>query len=469
MGKVAVSTLQGSTIDIINTIRANASAEYQDSVPEVATAADVRSVGEAFRGYPQFANYFIESLVNRIGLVLINSKMYEDPYKDLKKGTLPFGATIEEVFVNIAKAREFSAEKAEAREFKRTIPDVKTAFHTINYKAQYPITVGNQELYSAFTSLEGVENLITKIVDSAYSAAEYDEQLMFKYLIIKGITKGKFYPVSVGDGTNANSIAKAFRSTSNKLTFMNTKYNSSGVHTFTNRDDQYIFMDSDTNAAYDVDTLAGAFNMDKATFFGHLKLVDDWTTFDNDRFSVIRQNVEGSIEEVTQSELDLMKNVKAVLVDSEYFQFYDNQRFMTEKFVASGTYWNYFYNVWQIISTSPFSQAVVFVTDTADIAAPEQITAEITDKSVSENSIVLTIEPQLDAATIANHNVKFIQTEALTAAGIAVHPYGAIVIPAAQFNTDITVVAEIDGVKYTDATAIKSTANVGDTLTLAKG
>lgn len=468
MGKVAVSTLQGSTIDIINTIRANASPEYQAAIPEVATAAGIPKVGEVFRGYPQFANMFLESLVNRIGLVLINSKMYSDPYKELKKGTLPYGATIEETFVNLAKAREFSPEKAADREFKRTIPDVKTAFHTINYQVQYPISIENQELFQAFTSLEGVENLISKIVDSTYSAAEYDEQLMFKYLIIKGVTKGKMYPVSVGKGTDPSAIAKSFRSVSNKMTFMSPKFNSVGVHTFTDRDDQYLFMDSDTNASYDVDTLAGAFNMDKATFFGHLKLVDDWSTFDNDRFREIRENAD-NIEEVTQAELDLMKNVKGVLVDKEYFQVYDNQRYMTEKFIAAGSRWNYFYNVWQIIDSSPFSNAVVFVTDSADIAAPANVTVEITDKSVSENSIVLTVEPQLDAATIANHNVKFIQSEALANAGIAVHPYGAYIIPASQFDTAITVVAEIDGVQYTDATTIKSTANVGDTLTLAKG
>ena len=64
----------------------------------------------------------------------------------MKKGYLDYGETVEEVFVGMAKAREFNVEKAEAREFKRTLPDVKAAFHTLNYKAQYPITIQYEDL-----------------------------------------------------------------------------------------------------------------------------------------------------------------------------------------------------------------------------------------------------------------------------------------------------------------------------------
>ena len=60
---------------------------------------------------------------------------------------------------------------------------------------------------------------------------------------------------------------------------MSNKYNAAGVTTTTPKNDQYIFMDAQYNANYDVDVLASAFNMDKATFSGKLKLIDDFTTF----------------------------------------------------------------------------------------------------------------------------------------------------------------------------------------------
>lgn len=465
--RISVSTLNASTMDILNTIRQNASMEYQSLVPEVTKASDIPKVGEVLYGYPALANQFLSTLVNRIASVRVKSATFNDGYVELKKGYLEFGETVEEVFVSIAKAREFSAEKAESREFKRTIPDVKTAFHAMNYRVQYPITIQDVDLRTAFTSMEGVQDLIVRIVDAIYTANEYDEYLLFKYLMIKAIAHGKMYPVSIGDGTDMKEAAVAFRGMSNQLGFMSTKYNISGVHTTTPRADQYIFMDAKYNAQYDVNVLASAFNMDKATFMGKLKLIDDWTTFDNERFDVITANSD-QIEPVTAEELALMQNVKAVLVDREWFQFYDNKNEFTEKYVASGMYWNYFYNVWKTVSSSPFSNAIVFVTDGANVALPASFTVKVTNKSASDDATVLTVMPQLNTASIAPSSVQFVQTEALTSAGIAVQPYGAVIIPSGKASQDITLVATINGTTYTGKTAITSASTVGTTVKMDK-
>lgn len=462
--RIAITSLNASTIDILNTIRANASYEYQNLVPEITDATEIPKVGEVLYGYPAMANQFLNALVNRIALVRVKSAVFNNAYAELKKGYLEFGETVEEVFVNIAKAREFNPDKGEARELKRTIPDVRTAFHTMNWRVQYPVTIQDEDLRMAFTSVNGVTDLIAKIVDSVYTAAEYDEYLLFKYLMIKGIAHGKMYPVSIGAG-DMSEAAIAFRGTSNKLTFMGKKYNASGVTTTTPKADQYIFMDSDYNASYDVQVLAGAFNMDKADFIGKLKLIDDWTTFDNDRFSEIMANSD-MVEEVTSAELELMKNVKAVLVDAEWFQIYDNQNKFTEKYVASGMYWNYFYNVWKTVSYSPFSNAVVFVADGATITNPASFTVEIADKSISESATVMTLSVQEDTPTLANNNVEFIQDATNTENGIAIHKYGAIIFPAGK--TTATVTAKIGDTIYTGATAINTTDDVGTTITFNK-
>ena len=134
--RIALSTLNASTIDIINTIRANASYEYQTMVPEITDAKEIPGVGEILYGYPALANQFINSLVNRIALVSVKSATFNNAYAELKKGYLEFGETVEEVFVSITKAREFSVDKAEQREHKRSLPDVKTAFHAMNWRVQ---------------------------------------------------------------------------------------------------------------------------------------------------------------------------------------------------------------------------------------------------------------------------------------------------------------------------------------------
>ena len=139
--RVAMNSLNASTIDILNVIRQNASYEYQSLVPTITKATEIPAVGEVLYGYPALANQFLNALVNRIALVRVKSAVFNNAFKELKKGYLEFGETVEEVFVNIVKAREFSAEKAEARELKRSLPDVRSAMHTMNWRVQYPVTI----------------------------------------------------------------------------------------------------------------------------------------------------------------------------------------------------------------------------------------------------------------------------------------------------------------------------------------
>lgn len=462
--RVAISSLNASTVDILNTIRANASAEYQSLVPTITKATEIPKVGEVLFGYPALANQFLNALINRIALVRVKSAVFNNAYAELKKGYLEFGETVEEVFVNIAKAREFSAEKAEAREFKRTLPDVRSAFHTMNWRVQYPVTIQDEDLRQAFMSVDGVQDMIARIVDSIYTAAEYDEFLLFKYLIIKAVAHGKMYPVGIGG--SMQTAAVAFRGNSNKLGFMSTKYNEAGVTTTTPKADQYIFMDSDYNAAYDVQVLAAAFNMDKAEFMGKLKLIDDFTTFDNERFDVIRANSD-MIEPVTDAELALMANVKAILVDKEWFQMYDNNNKFTEQYVASGMYWNYFYNVWKTVSHSPFSNAIVFVDDSATLDAPATVTLTVSEISESDNARIYTLIPA-DATALANSNLEFVQDSTSTQAGIAVHKYGAVIVPVTNGTpASYTPKAKIGEIGYT-GTAITGSTAVGATITLTK-
>ena len=468
--RIAVSTLNASTLDILNTIRQNASYEYQSLVPEVTSEHDIPAVGEVLYGYPAMANQFLNALVNRIALVKVKSSLYNNPYSRLKKGYLEFGETIEEVFVEIAKAREFSAEKAASRELKRTLPDVRSAFHSMNWRVQYPVTIQDEDLRMAFLSITGVQDLIAKIVDAVYTAAEYDEYLLFKYLLIKAISHGMMKPVQIGDGTNMTTAAVQFRGTSNDLTFLQTKYNMNGVHTKTDKANQLIFMDSYFNAQYDVNVLASAFNMDKATFQGSLFLIDNWTTFDNDRFDVIRANSD-MIEEVTSDELALLANVKAVIVDEEWFQVYDNQIKFTEVYVSSGEYWNYILNIWKTVSSSPFSNAVVFCTTSATVTAPASLTYKVADISEDKKNTVVSFVLNDDSGVVSGTDGKFLQNQQLTTDGVAVHPYGAFIIP--KKSTAISFQPEVEieklDTKYLLASAITaSQLSVGGTITLAK-
>ena len=465
--RIAVSTLNASTVDIMNVIRDNASLAYQNNVPVVETETDIPRVGEVIYGTPAFSNEFINALVNRIALVRVQSATFNNPYERMKKGYLDFGESVEEIFVNIAKVFEFSQEKAESRELKQYKPDVKSAFHAMNWKVLYPVSISDDQLRMAFLSAEGVTNLIAKIVDSVYTAANYDEYLLFKYMLIKSATGGKMKPVPV-NASDPKNYAKAFRGTSNMLTFMKSEYNSAHVLNTTPKNRQVIFMDAQFNADFDVDVLSAAFNMDKADFMGSLFLVDEWTSFDNARWETIRANSDG-VEEVTAAELALMQNVKAIVLDEEWFQIYDNLNKFAETFISSGLRWNYFYHTWKTVSFSPFANAVVFVLSTASITNPASVAYTVEAVDEADFAKVITLIPA-DADTLGDRNMVFVQTQALTEKGVAVQPYGAIFVPSAVLesaSTSVSVQGKLGGDTYS-ATVDLATVAVGDTVTLAK-
>lgn len=455
--RVANSTLNASTIDIMNVIRQNASFDYQNAVPPVQHATDIPKVGEVIYGTPAFANQFINALVNRIATVAVQSATFNNPYSVLKKGYLQFGESVEEIFVNIVRGMVFDPEQAVTREYARSIPDIKSAFHAMNWRVMYPVTIQDEDLRQAFLSIDGVQNLISKIVESVYTAAEYDEYLLFKYLLIKAVSGGKIYKQNLATSASSADTAETFRAVSNKLTFMNKTYNEAGVRTVTPRDRQVIFMDAAFNAHFDVDVLSAAFNMDKADFFGRLFLIDDWTNFDNERFEVIRAMSDG-LEEVTADELAKMSGTKAIILDENWFQIYDNNNKFTEKYSASGLYWNYFYHTWKTISYSPFSNAVLVTTDNTAAVTPSYTISSV-DKDEDGNSVInfadnyTELNPNGGTAFTFIHG--FIQTEkrggGVDSPVVAVQPYGSVIIPARFTSIDYSLILEVadkNGKKY---------------------
>ena len=162
-----------------------------------------------------------------------------------------------------------------------------------------------------------------------------------------------------------------------------------------------------------------------------------------------------------------MGDVKAVILDENFFQVYDNLNKMTENYIGSGLYWNYWYHTWKTVSVSPFANAIVFALSSATTTLPASVDVTITDKSVSEIATTLSFVAD-DADTLSPSNLKFVQTNALVDDGIAVHPFGAVMIPYDKLEEEITLNATINGQLYVASTAITGASEVGDTVTLAK-
>ena len=380
--KPKIVTLTNNSVDVLNAIRNSASINYRDYVPIATADADsIREIGATIMDYPALQNEFLNALVNRIGRVILTSKSYQNPWAMFKKGFLEFGETIEEVFTNLAKPFQFDPAVAENEIFKREIPDVRSAFHVLNYQKFYKATVSQEQLRMAFMSWDGVTSLISSIVESMYTAANYDEFITMKYLRCKRMLSGEMYWANPSSGENTmKDIVKSMRTYSNLLTFLSADYNVAGVYNSTEKNNQYIIIPSSIMADIDVDVLAAAFNMDKVDFMGHVVLVDGFTKLDTARLNELFKD-DPTYTELGMNDMMELGAVAAVLVDKDFFMIFDNLQNFTENYNGQGLYWNYFYHVWKTFSTSPYANAILFTVMTGD--AWEGVTVEVTPSAAT--------------------------------------------------------------------------------------
>ena len=121
----------------------------------------------------------IAALAAVFAFVAIKSATFNNPYVALKKGYLMTGELIEDIFVSIAKVYNFhNTTPVEKLELGKEEPDVKSAFYAMNWKVQYKTSISDEQLRTAFTSMEGVQDLINRCIEQVYVAEKYDEFLL---------------------------------------------------------------------------------------------------------------------------------------------------------------------------------------------------------------------------------------------------------------------------------------------------
>lgn len=343
------------TYDIVNAIRNSAGDTFQRYVP-LASYDNIAEVGAGLLINQTIQNEFIVNLIDRIGLVVVRAIHLNNPLKKFKKGAMPQGRTIEEIYTDITSASKYDPSDAENTVFKRTIPNVKTLFHERNRQDFYKQTVQDSSLQSAFVSWNAFENFVSGIINAIYNSAEVDEYENMVLLIDNYYSKGLFTVIKVTDPTDKTSaemFVQTLRATARKMTLpMGSRdYNALAVRTRSDMDNLHLLIDADLEALLDVQVLANAFNMDRAQFLGHVTVIDGFAS----------------------------TGLEAVLVDEAWFMVYDNLLKLETIRNPQGLYWNYFYHVWQTLSVSRFANAVAFVSGTVDA-----VTSVIVDPTICE-------------------------------------------------------------------------------------
>lgn len=337
-------------LNILNTIRDNASAEYQARIPE-ATRTNMESIRFAMVDDDNImiANEFVGTLLNKLVKSILITKRFANPLKPLKKGKKPLGDTVEEVYNNFIKGQQY--DETGAKLLERKLPDVKTIYHRMNYKMTYPITVSREMLSKAFISEDTLEKFISDIINTLYNSAELDEFVNTKQLLKSAIDKNAVKVVEIADPLTSKTNAEAFITTvktvSGLMAFPSTEWNgyltaqdtdTVPVTTFSRKDEQVLILDTATDTKVSVDVLANTFNMSVAEFNDTKKIVID--SFPD-------------------------SSVRAMLIDEQFTQIFDDL-FVIKRFEnGMGLYDNYMLHVWMTFAFSVLVNGVAFKVKTA--------------------------------------------------------------------------------------------------------
>lgn len=223
---------------------------------------------------PEVRNSFCQYLIDKIGRTYVNAMIAYNPLSFLRGEDLPFGSTIEDIWVELARGQQFDPEGKETLD--RKLPDVKVLYYQVNTDLTYKVSVSDKELKLAFFREGQMGALIDRIVASLYEGARHDMLVLTKQLMA-GYDGWYLVNVPAFDNTEATakSVGKAIKSALLYSRFDNNAYNAAGVMNNIPEGEGLLIMTVAASIAIDFDYLANVFNLSKADLQARTVILDN--------------------------------------------------------------------------------------------------------------------------------------------------------------------------------------------------
>lgn len=324
---------------LFNSIRNAQDANYQARIP-TATQENVAQYGLALSTYTPQYNQFANALIERIGRVIVRAARFENPLARFKRGMNPQAQDMQEIYIEPLKSEGAYNPAGPNPLGRRNPPNISAAYHRMNRQDQYCITLDRTMFMKAFTSWERVDEFVGKLMNAMYTGAAWDEYLCMRELMTNAIkstatgkTLAKAYlgEIKPKDDASGKALVQGMKYLVNDMKFPRNDMNQAGVTATADASDLVLFVNKDVEPNIDVYTLAGVFNMEKVAYPTRVIPID---TF----------GVDG---------------VVGVLAHKEWLQCYDTLNTTEPQRNAQGIFTNFFHNVWQTLSLSPYCNAVV--------------------------------------------------------------------------------------------------------------
>ena len=341
-------------VTFVKALTTATSQEFKDRIGAT-TQANIKKIGETITTYPTLKNEFINVLTNQVSKQLFFNKVWENPYKMFNRGQLPYGKSIESIFIDIVKGkdrtRQTNTNNLASDLLSRQTPNVKVEYYTENFQQQYPTTLSDEELKGAFRNQNGLSEMTARILQAPLTGAEFDQFLMIKHALANLKTAQVKIGKSAYNGLTAkekaNLITTTVKAYVKKLKFLSNNYNAQGVMTFSRPTDLYLFVPADISAFLDVEQLATAFNISKVEL--------PTRVLDIDNFQKVNTGNDASSNPYVEDTDALF-----YLIDKDAIQLYETLNESESFRNPQAKYTNIWFDRWGIIASCHFANAIKF-------------------------------------------------------------------------------------------------------------
>ena len=338
---------------------------YQTQIPVVDDYTSSQAFGNSLLKLPtDMRNRFIGSLVNRIAFTQFEVRYFRNPLRGLMGDQLPLGAIGQNIYVNPARGRVYNIDDF-AGLLARYESDVKSEYTEINFDVQYPVTIIRKELEKAFVSWGAFEDFLANLSASLYNGAYIDDYKYTKKLITNAYRNNavrmqtiSFSDIASPSEAELKTLTKKLRQAYLDFQAPTDKFNAwakvggygRAIVTWSDPEDIIVFINNKLASELDVDVLANAFNIDRATLKGNVYYVEDFNI----------------INDMGEVEYDGSKIV-ALICDRRWFKIREKDMFMDEFYNANNRSWQNYLNVIKSFNYSLFANALMFVTEAPTI------------------------------------------------------------------------------------------------------
>ena len=334
-----------NNMNILNAVRSRMSTEYQSAVP-LATASNLNDVYSTILNNESTINALIPALTDLIIMQSVTSGIFENPLRGLKQNEMPFGLTEQEIFVNFAEGIAHNPRATCEDAYGIYEAYIMSAYHRINFNKDYPVTIWYDDIRTAFASEFGLKSLINAKSQAIISGASHDEYKNMISLVESAYNAGACYPVHMSAAVNSeetgNELIKNIQTFVGHMAFPHREYNFAGSDAISDRPNLIILTTPEVMASINVDTLAGAFNLDKKDLMARIVVTDGFPN---------------------------QPGIQAALADRRFFKVRDQYRLMTTDRLNMPLRYNLVYHVKEMFSYSPFYPLIVFTTDSVDVTS----------------------------------------------------------------------------------------------------